>query len=66
MFLICFEFCKVFGYFLEIRCDDAGIINYYLYIYLFDGAYCDEHRAVVHSRGVVPGDFNLRIWGPLD
>ena len=22
---------------------------------------CDEHRAVVHSRGIVPGDFNLRI-----
>ena len=23
--------------------------------------YCDEHRAVVHSRGVVPREFNLRI-----
>ena len=28
---MCFyEFFKVFGYFLEIKCDDAGIINYYL------------------------------------
>ena len=26
---------KVFGYFLEIRCDDAGIINYYLSFILF-------------------------------
>ena len=24
-----------FWIFLEIRCDDAGIINYYLFIYLF-------------------------------
>ena len=31
---MCFyEFLKVFGYFLEIKCDDAGIINYYLFIY---------------------------------
>ena len=31
-------FCKVFSYFLEIRCDDAGIINYYLlFIYLLVG-----------------------------
>ena len=30
---MCFyEFFKVFGYFLEIKCDDAGIINYYLFI----------------------------------
>ena len=35
MFLICYEFDNVFWIFLEIRCDDAGIINYYLFIYLF-------------------------------
>ena len=29
------NFLKFFGYFLEIKCDDAGIINYYLFIYLF-------------------------------
>ena len=30
---MCFyEFFKVFGYFLEIKCDDAGIINYYLFM----------------------------------
>ena len=26
-------------------------------------SHCDEHRAMVHSRGVVPGDFNLRATG---
>ena len=29
------NFLKFFGYFLEIKCDDAGIINYYLFIYLY-------------------------------
>ena len=33
MFLnLLYEFCKVSRYFLEIRCDDAGIMNYYLFI----------------------------------
>ena len=32
---MCFyELFKVFGYFLEIKCDDAGIINYYLFIFI--------------------------------
>ena len=29
-----YEFGKVFGYFLEIRCDDAGIITYYLLLFI--------------------------------
>ena len=42
---MCFyEFFKVFGYFLEIKCDDAGIINYYLlFIYYISFSLIHEH-----------------------
>ena len=47
---MCFyEFFKVFGYFLEIKCDDAGIINYYLFIFIVVDSYLPGSAAQLLS-----------------